>query len=222
MDSFKSYLGSLFLKSFSFEKKKKGRKQKVLLTLVPNAPHLSTTAPGGCGLEGILSLTPAADWMGGHWSWDVEIWGRCSTHLISTEAWLDARQECSFTCRASSALLCWDNSTRFGSIGTSPVCQRSSRLSTVQSLSAVFISINGIHHCQHSSSPLYQHKSSLSIPIISINTDHLQHSNTSPCVKLISVNIADHYRYNPFCPPACLSHTTLGDASVLTQWLLCE
>lgn len=115
---------------------------------------------GECGLESILSLTPATDWMGGHWSWDVETWGRCSTHLISSEAWLDASQERSFTCRASSALLCWDNSTRFGSIATSPVYQRSSSLSIVQSLSAEFISINVIHHCQYSAGHLYQHKSS--------------------------------------------------------------
>lgn len=36
-----------FLKSFSFEKKKKEEKEKVLLTLVSSAPHLSTTAPWG-------------------------------------------------------------------------------------------------------------------------------------------------------------------------------
>lgn len=118
--------------------------------------------------ESIVSLTPAADWMGGHWSWDVETRGRCCPHLISTEAGLDASQEWSFTCRASSALLCRDNSIQFGSIGASPVCQRSSSLAIVESVSAVFLSVKVNHRCQYSWSYLYQHKSSLSVLSISI------------------------------------------------------
>lgn len=156
--------------------------------------------------------------MGGHWSWDVETWGRCCPHLISTEAGLDASQEWSFTCRASSALLCRDNSIRFGSIGTSPVYQHSPSLSMVESVSAVFISVNVNHRCQYSWSHLHQHKSSLSILTISINTDHLHHYNTSLCIKLISINIADHYRYNPFLLPINLSLAILtlsGRFSVL-------